>query len=465
MKRISEAFPGYWDKPWRDFVHTAPHGVNSFIIIILQKMLKYKYMAAIVALLVTGCAQYSPQPIDLSADMANWHQVSVQMCGSRRSISTQELRRIGLMMNPELLKARLTHARSKGRAEYAGLWEDPGMGMELERVFANNITNYSISPSLALPVTGLPGLRKQIAEQYSEADYWNVREQERQFMMELDVLCYKCQAADARLSLMRRRLNVLRDEQSRITRLHEVGEVAFADFQTATERLNETIKQVQEQEREQLTLRQELVSRLGLHPSITGIHPSGGLPRGVPSAVAVPGADMLLGIASVKAQMAGYGASEDELRAEIRKQFPELRLSGMFAVDDDTEKGSLGVEFTLPLWNRNREAIAVAGAERDIKQAETLQTWHALLQESTALGAQQRLLQNHCRSEYSRLRELETATARQERLFSLGESKLLELAEARHLEYERRLAYLDCLVNLLEVQTKLLYLNPSHNQQ
>lgn len=428
-------------------------------------MSKKKYIVAVLALLSAGCVQYEPKPIDLSADGAAWQQMTAEMCGSRKSMSRDELRRIGLLMNPELLKARLTHARAERREEFAGLWEDPSMGMELERVFANNITNHSFSPSLALPVTGLPALRRQIAAQYKENDYWNMRHEERKFMCELDVLCYRLMAAESKLNIMNRRLSVLRDEQQRMSKLHGMGEVAFADFQTSTERLNATIKELQEQEREVLSLKQDLVAKLGLHPSVTGLHPSGRLPHGVPAAVAVPTADEMLSAPVIKAALAGYGATEEELRAEIRKQYPELGLSGMFAVDDNKKKGALGVEFTLPLWNRNREAIAVSSAERDIKQAETLQTWRELQQQAEALREQQSLLLRHCRSEYSRLTELEKATEQQEKLFELGESKLLELAEARHLSFERKLAYLDCLVNLLDIQTKLQYLNPSYNQQ
>lgn len=428
-------------------------------------MIKRTQTAVLAALVLAGCAQYTPKPVDLRADDANWQQLTTNMSKGRRTMSMAELRRVGLLMNPDLLKARLTHARSKGKAGYAGLWDDPSLGLEFERVFALDINNRALSPTLALPVTGLPALRKQIAEQYTEADYWSMRDKERDFMTGLDVLCYKLMAADAKLGLMRSRLKDLRDEQQSMTRLLELGEVAFADFQTGTERLNETIKQVQEQETEQLDLQQQLISMLGLHPSATGLKPSGRLPRGVPSAVAIPSAEGMLSLPAVKSAMAGYGAVETELRAEIRKQYPELGISGLYGVEDDNEKMTLGVEFSLPLWNRNREAIAAATGEREIKQAETIQTWRGLVQKSSALAAQQKLLLTHCRSEYTRLIELETATEQQEKLFNLGESKLLELAEARHLAYERKLSYLDCLVKLLDVQTQLQYLNPSYNQQ
>ncbi len=422
-------------------------------------------IASLFLLCTAGCTQYAPKPVDLSADGPFWLQMSNELCAGKKSLSVTELRRIGLLMNPELLKARLTHAKSKGKEEYAGLWEDPGMGMELERVFAENITNHSFAPSLVLPVTGLPALRKKIAEQYTEADYWSLRAQEREFMAGLDTHCYRQMAAEGKLRLMRKRLAALKDEQQRMTRLLELGEVAFADYQTSTERLNETIKELQEQERELLGLQQELVGKLGLHPSATGLKPSGRLPHGVPAAVAEPTAEQMLDAPAIKAQLATYGATEDELRAEIRRQYPELGISGLYGVEDGNDKMSLGVEISLPLWNRNREAIAASTGERDLKHAETVQAWRAMQQEADALSAQQKLLLTHCRSEYSRLIELEAATEQQEKLFAMGESKLLELAEARHLAYERKLEYLNCLVNLLETQTKLQYLNPFYNQQ
>lgn len=422
-------------------------------------------MAAGVLLLPVGCVQYTPEPIDLRADNETWLQMTRDLCGGKKKLSQEELRRMGLLMNPELVKARLTYAKTENKAEFAGLWDDPGMGMELERIFAANVTNHSFTPSLALPVTGLPALRKKIAEQYTEADYWNVRAQERSFMAELDTLGYKLMAAEAKVGLMRKRLAALRDEQQRMTRLLELGEVAFADHQTSTERLNATIKELQEQERTLLTLQQELVSQLGLHPSATGLKPAGRLPQGVPAAVATPTPEQMLDAPAIKAALAGYGATEDELRAEIRKQYPELGLASTIGTADGDDKMVLGVEFSLPIWNRNREAIAAATGDRHMKRAETVQSWHAMQQEATAMAAQQQLLLTHCRSEYARLIELKTATEQQEKLFALGESKLLELAEARHLEYERNLAYWDCLVNLLETQTKLQYLNPSYHQQ
>lgn len=428
-------------------------------------MQKIIIMAALAALCCGSCVSYKALPTDLQRDTAQWLQVSSRLCPSGRHLGRAEMLRIGLMLNTDLNKARLNYAKSTSVAKFAGLWEDPSLSVEVERVFKENFTNNSISPGLTLPVTGLPALAKKIAEQYKEADYWDMRDKERKYMADLECLRHRIMVTHAKLALMQKRLNVIEEEQKKIARLHELGEVDFGAFQVATQRLNDTRKDRMEMEVQHLEQHQELVAMLGLHPAVGDIELAGSLPGGVPGAVGVPGANVLLESPSVKSLQAGYGASETELRAEIRKQYPELGISPLYAHDDGNEKVSVGLEISLPLWNRNREAIARAGGSRASKQAELIAEWRSLLQQAGALGEQQTLLRKHCATEHGRLGALESAAAQQEKLFGMGESSILEVAESRHVAYERRLAYLDCLGKLLEAQCKLQYLNPSYNQQ
>ena len=110
-------------------------------------------------------------------------------------------------------------------------------------------------------------------------------------------------------------------------------------------------------------------------------------------------------------------------------------------------------------------SIARATGDRALKQAELITEWRKLVQQASLLHGEQKLLRQHCATEYERLDELEAAAAQQEKLFNLGETTILELAESRHVAYERRLAYLDCLSELLVSRCKLQYLNPSYNKQ
>ena len=423
------------------------------------------YMTALTAAWPSSCVSYTESPADITRDTAEWLTVSTTLCSADKHISRDEMLRIGLLLNRELNQARLQYAKSTSVAEFAGLWEDPAIDMELERVFGENVTNHAISPGLTLPVTGLPRLAEKIAEQYKEADYWEMCATERRYLTELECLRHRIMVTHAKLHPMSTRLKVMQEEQEKINRLHELGEVDFGAYQVATQRLNDTRREQMELEAEHLEQRHELISMLGLHPAVGAIELGGHLPNGVPHTVAKPAEESLLGYPSLMAQQAAYGASETELKAEIRKQYPELGLKPLYARDGGNDKVSLGFSLPLPLWNRNREAIARATADRALKQAELITEWRSLVQQASLLDKEQQLLHRHCSVEFSRLDELEAAAEQQNKLFEMGETSIQELAESRHIAYERRLSYLDCLGKLLETRCKLQYLNPTFNRQ
>lgn len=423
------------------------------------------YTAFLLGVGLSSCVAYKESPVDLNRDTVEWQQVSASLCPVSKNIDREQMLRIGLLLNRELNAARLKHAKSTAVAEFAGLWEDPTVSLELERVFGENITNNAVSPGLTLPVTGLPALAEKIAEQYKEADYWDMRAKERAYMTELECLRHRIMVTHAKLHVMEHRLAVMQDEQQRIESLHKLGEIDFGAFQVATQRFNDTRREQMELEAEHLAQRNELIMQLGLHPAVGNIELGGVLPHGVPQMISAPEEGILLKSPALLSLSAAYGASETELQAEVRRQYPELGLSPLYARDGGNDKVSVGVSFSIPLWNRNREAIARAAGDRSLKQAELITEWRKLVQQASLLNAEQKLLHKHCSVEFSRLDELEKAAEQQKKLFDMGEAGIQELAESRHVAYERRLAYLDCLGKLLEARCKLQYLNPTHNQQ
>lgn len=426
-------------------------------------MIRHLICAAALLGLAASCSTYEARPVDLRRDSDAWLNLSQQLCDKNRRLSAADLRRIGLLLNPDLNRARLNYAKSTRVSEMAGLWEDPSLSADLVRVLRENITNGGISPGLTLPVTGLPHISKRIAEQYKEADYWNVKTDERDFLAKLDALRYRIIITHEKLDIMNQRLSQLEDEQKRIGHLHEIGEVEFADYQVVNQRLFDTIKEKQELENEHLQQHRQLIALLGLHPNVGEVELSGGLPPEVPTAVVVPDGERLLRSPEIRALSATYAAGEEELRREIRRQYPELGLGGSYEREDNNNKIGVGLELSLPIWNRNREAIAAAEGERDIRACDLISRWRSILQNASSLGEQQKLVRSHCISEHERLTRLRRNGERQEELYKLGETGLPALAEARHEIYQRRLSYLDCLAQLLDIQVQLYYLNPDFN--
>jgi outer membrane protein TolC len=306
----------------------------------------------------------------------------------------------------------------------------------------------------------LPGLEEKVAECYKEADYLNMLAKERAYLMQLDSLRYKVMSTHEKLHLMQARVKQQTEEHQSAQRMHELGEMEFADFQVICRRLNDGQKELQEMEQLHLEQHLQMVKLLCLHPDTRGVELEGHLPHSIPSAVSAPAEEKLLSHPAIKAAMAAHDTSEAELKLEIRKQYPELSVSPGFEHEDGNSKIGLGVGITLPLWNRNQQGIAKATAERSIKEYDAVQVWRELMLQSVSLSDMQTLLLKHCRAEQERVSRLSDAEKKQEQLYAIGETKLPAVADARQEAYLRRLNYLDCLTKLLTTQVELQYLNP-----
>jgi outer membrane protein TolC len=53
----------------------------------------------------------------------------------------------------------------------------------------------------------------------------------------------------------------------------------------------------------------------------------------------------------------------------VRRQYPDLVLGPGYGTQDGERQFQLGVSVALPLWNRNRRAIAEAEAAREVARA------------------------------------------------------------------------------------------------
>lgn len=418
------------------------------------------HLGCILPLAVVACTTYNPQPVDLQRDSAEWKQLSARLCSGNNSMSLSKMHEIGLLLNPELNQARLKYAKSTSVAEVSGLWEDPNLSASVAQVREADVTNRGIGLGITLPVTGLPSLAKKIAECYKQADYLTMQSKERNYLVQLDKLRYQVLATHAKMNLMKTRVRQQAEEQKSAQRMHELGEMEFADYQVICRRLNDGQKELQEMEQQHLEQHLELIKRLGLHPDTRVVELSGHFPDSIPASVPSFAQENLLRHPALLAAMANHDTSEAELKREIRKQYPELTLNPGFDHEDGNSKLVLGVGVSLPLWNRNQSAIAGATSERNIKEYDAVQVWREMVLNSVSLSDMQSLLLKHCRAEKERVATLSVAEKQQEKLYSIGETKLPAVADARQEAYLRRMNYIDCLSKLLTTQVELHYLNP-----
>ncbi|OYY89410.1 MAG: transporter [Sphingomonas sp. 28-66-16] len=123
-------------------------------------------------------------------------------------------------------------------------------------------------------------------------------------------------------------------------------------------------------ERDLATARLELTRLLGLPPT-TGLALAP-----LASSEAPPAAAPLFELAKqrrsdLQALQAGYAAQEAAVHKAVLDQFPNLTLM-VNSARDSAGNALLGpaVDFTLPLWNRNRGGIAIERATRDALRTE-----------------------------------------------------------------------------------------------
>lgn len=406
----------------------------------------------------TGCTQFQPAPLDLTQDSVAWRTTSLEQCRGKKCLSAEDLLHIGLLMNPELNKARLTYAKSTEVHRFAGLWDDPTLSADMERISGGPVSSRSLAPGITIPVTGSKRLAAKAAEQYAESDFRQMQAEELDYSRRLADKILEVRVAHARLELMQQRRAVLKREKEQADRLKAAGEIDLTDYHIICRRFGDSEQELQQQETTHLKLHQELLALVGLHPAVGDIEISGQLPQSLPPSPALPTDAELLNAPAVLALSAAYGASETELKAEIRKQYPDITLSPGYMREDRENKVTLGAELNIPLWNRNREAIAKAQGDRKLKEHETLTAWRNLLRERDDLSARCRLAESHCRDELERVRLLRQAMQQQEQLFAVGETTLPSLSEARHEAYQRSLNLLDIMQELISVQNALSHL-------
>jgi cobalt-zinc-cadmium efflux system outer membrane protein len=144
----------------------------------------------------------------------------------------------------------------------------------------------------------------------------------------------------------------------------------------------------------------------------------------------------------VRAARDRVAAAAAEIRAERSQRIPAISLSGyaLGEVDRNAAGGGLGVE--LPVWNWNAGKIAQAEATHAAEEARLLVATYearAALVESWATCTQGRLASRRLREEV--VPRAETAAAKMERSYQLGESPLIETLDSRRalLEVRREL--------------------------
>jgi len=415
--------------------------------------------ASLLFLIIGGCRSYAPAPIEWRRETSDWTAAST----NRASLTPSEARQCALVLNPAINALRLKHLSSDRVALASGWWEDPALDLDGLRVLRGGPHPWIIGSGLvfAIPLNGVPGIEKLAAQAYGRADALAVTVGERDLLAEIDT-------AWSRAGAIEQRTTLAADYAARITRwdstvqaLVQAGELPKSEGDRFLQERLAIQLEKQQLEADGSVCRKALMRLLGLHPAAQIVFDFR-TPDQAPQPV-FPDEEVLIRHPRVQEKLARLDASEAALRAEIRRQYPDLAIGPSFGHEEGGGRLGLSLGLNLPLWNRNRKGVALAESGRDTARNEALSEWRSLMSDLHETRESLKYAERSAQLlRERRLPEASDSAARIERLFKAGETDVLAVAEAEQTLYEIRRATVDAQLSVSEVRIRAAALAPGN---
>jgi outer membrane protein TolC len=364
-------------------------------ILVCGKSLKTKTFAPVFFVFITlpfilgGCKTYKPEPIDWEEEVSSWENAKTTLTLT----SCEDAALLACIGNPDLNILRVASLGSQKVAAEVGWWEDPSLDLDVKRILKSSENPFVVGTtiSFSIPLSGALALDARAAEEVATADRVQVQCAELDIATDARIAFHNYTLALARVRLLTSHLEdtYYNHTLQTLKELVAQGEISIAtgaDIQrTHINRKNELKRAEQEVE----TTREVLRRCLGLAPWVMfNVLPDTTLDTCPHCQTNVPAPLEMVNHLKVKEQLLRLNASETALQAEIRRQYPELKIGPAYEYEDGHNLLGLTLGIDLPLWNRNREAIAKAEASRDTTRITAIQTWRTLLLDATSTHAQ-----------------------------------------------------------------------------
>jgi outer membrane protein TolC len=339
-------------------------------------------MAALLALLLGACAHYVPNPLpsaeevlarpnpailSVEADAIDRPYLQPQPVDLNQPLTPNALAVIAVLENPDLKAQRAKIGVTDAQAFAARLLPDPTFQANFDKLLSGPDKYNGYGAQIGFDLNALR--TAAITRQSGEA-------QKRQVRLDLAWAEWNT-AGQARLQGVRvfeleLQLRLAQDSVASAEKLFAAvshaagrGDVSATDLDVRRQTLVDAQAKLRQAQTALVTARTDLNKQLGLPPEIS-------LLLAPPAAApAPPSAEVLVSQAisrrlDLQALRAGYQVAEADLHKAVLEQFPNLSLALAGASDTASNK-TIGpvVNFTLPLWNRNRGNIAIANATRE----------------------------------------------------------------------------------------------------
>lgn len=343
--------------------------------------------ACLVAGLLAGCAQYRPSPlpsamaalatpdmriITADAQRIDRPYLTPQPINLAAPLTPNDLAILAVLLNPDLKALRAKTGVTDAQAFAAGLLPDPTFQASFDKLLSGPDSYNGLAAQIGFDLTQLR--TRAATRASSEASKRQVR---------LDLAWAEWQAAGqarllgARVLSLTNQLAISLVSAESAQRLFEAssraagrGDISGTDLDSRRQAFVDAGNKARTAEHDLVAARSDLNKQLGLPPDV---HLS---LAAAPAPVPPPPAETIVRHAladrlDLQALKAGYEVAEAGLHIAVLEQFPNLSLT-LASARDTANNITVGpqVGFTLPLWNRNRGNIAIAGATREQLKSE-----------------------------------------------------------------------------------------------
>ncbi len=320
------------------------------------------------AVALTGCASFTSKPLSPASTAANFNSRHLSARHARWSLS--QLSAAGLEMNPDLavLRARVKTAEaalhSAGERPNPVLSFKPGYNSS-----TRGISPWIIEPGLDITIEtgGKRDARRaeaaakiRVARLDMETAAWKVRSDVRRALLAL----HTAQATRGQY----RSQEAAQADAARLLELQlKEGAARPQDVAVARIPLNQTRLSMHDTELLAIKARSQLAAAIGSPvAALSGLNfdfseitrlpasPAGGAAR----------RHALARRTDILSALADYAASEERLRLEVAKQYPDIKLGPGYKLDQTANKWTLGIGFELPILNQHKGPIAEAEGRR-----------------------------------------------------------------------------------------------------
>jgi outer membrane protein TolC len=398
-----------------------------------------KCHAAMLGILLAGCASYTPLELTSAAKLApNLAALRHDGVSITPPLSIPQVATLAAENNPDLVATRAQHGVAQAQVLQAGLLPNPQInGAILPLVAGVGTTaawNAGISEDIRTLIT-LSSTRlaaKASADQVDAQILW----QEWQTIGQARLLTLDIVEAERSIALLRENRDLFASRYDKSRQAMEAGNETLTAAAPDLSALQQVTTQLDDLERQQLVRRHQLNALLGLAPEV--VLPFVSQPEIPPWDPRRIG-DVLATVAQRRPDLValrlGYRAQNAKLRTAILSQFPNLTF-GVTGGSDNANVRNFGpqISLELPIFNHNQGNIAIETATRQQLHDEYTARLTAAVGQIRAMAAEIAQLSDQMQRVRRELAGARQVSAQAESAFKAGnidERTYVDLVSAR----------------------------------